>query len=206
MRIRWRLLGAMALVSAASPASRLEAQERADSLHSKILDEQRFLQVYLPAGYDSSAARKYDVVYVLDGEMLARFLPPIAAFEESNELMPPVIVVGIKNAFVPSVGQSSRERDLLPAHVEDSPLSGGADTFAKFLKDELIPFIARRYRTSGTNILFGHSYGGLFTVYLLLTQPTRSEPAQCARADCLRPPGVPAGGEGGLLHLPPRSG
>jgi hypothetical protein len=85
--------------------------------------------------------------------------------------MPPVIIVGIKNNYWYNINQDSRDRDLLPKHVEGSPLSGGADSFISFLKNELIPYINNKYSVTGTNILFGHSYGGMFTIYTFLTQP-----------------------------------
>lgn len=149
--------------------SNVSAQEKADSLYSNVLKEKRFIQVYLPDNFDSS--KKYDVLYVIDGEMLSRFVPPIISFAEENELMPPVIVIGIKNNYWYNINQDSRDRDLLPKHVEGSPLSGGADNFLTFINSELIPYINNKYSTSGKNILFGHSYGGLFTVYAFLTHP-----------------------------------
>lgn len=50
---------------------------------------------------------------------------------------------------------------------------GGADAFLDFLTDTLAPEIGRRYpEASGDDrILFGHSLGGLFTAYALLTRP-----------------------------------
>lgn len=149
--------------------SNLSAQEKADSLYSDVLKEERFLQVYLPDNFDSS--KKYDVLYLIDGEMLSRFVTPIRSFAEENELMPSVIIIGIKNNYWYNINQDSRDRDLLPKHVEGSPLSGKADSFLSFLKNELLPYINNKYPTSGNNILFGHSYGGMFTVYTFLTQP-----------------------------------
>ncbi|MFB6454925.1 alpha/beta hydrolase-fold protein [Chitinophaga sp. Hz27] len=140
----------------------LFAQERADSIFSPTLHEERYLQIWLPHDYDTT--KKYDVLYVLDAEMLGRFIPPIISFEEENELMPPVIVVGVRNNYWYDIGKDSRERDLLP--------SNQADKFLSFLGKELMPYINSRYSTSDKNILFGHSYGGLFVIYTLLDQPT----------------------------------
>jgi predicted alpha/beta superfamily hydrolase len=140
-------------------------------LHSTILGEERTIHVYLPAGYKAESADKYDVVYVLDGEMLVRFFPPVRAFAEENDLIPPLIIVGINNLYWYDKGLDSRDRDLLPTHVAGSPLSGGADRFAHFLVEELKPYIDRTYATSGRTTLFGHSYGGMFTTYMLLLYP-----------------------------------
>ncbi len=51
------------------------------------------------------------------------------------------------------------------------PTSGGGQSFRRMIATELIPLIDRRYRTTPFRILFGHSFGGLFTVDVLLTQP-----------------------------------
>lgn len=149
--------------------TKTHAQEKADSLYSNILKEKRFIQVFLPSGYKPGA--KYDVLYVLDGEMLSGLVTPVRSIEEDNEQIPPLIIIGIKNIYWFDKGTDSRDRDLLPRHVDGSPLSGGADRFLSFLKTELMPYINNKYSTSGKNILFGHSYGGMFTMYTLLTQP-----------------------------------
>lgn len=155
-------------VVAETPA---DNQAIVQTVHSNLLNEDRTVQVFLPAGYKPDSSTRYDVVYVIDGEMLGRFFPPVRSFDEENDLIPPVIIVGINNLYWYDKGTDSRDRDLLPAHVAGSPLSGGADTFIAFLKTELIPYIDKTYATSGHATLFGHSYGGMFTFYTFLTHP-----------------------------------
>jgi predicted alpha/beta superfamily hydrolase len=174
MKLRHILLALLCAGSSAAPAADASAgtygQEIQDKLHSIVLGEDRPIQVNLPVGYDP-AHRKYDVVYILDGEMVGRFVPPIRAFAEENELMPPVILVSIPNLYWYDRGQDSRERDLLPARVEGAPLSGGAEAFTRFIGNELIPYVDGKYAVSGRRVLLGHSYAGLFTVYTFLTHP-----------------------------------
>src|SRR3546814_19712655 len=60
----------------------------------------------------------------------------------------------------------------------EPPPSGGADDFLAFIEHELKPLIAQRYPVDARRqILFGHSYGGLFTLYTLFTK-------QIGRASC----------------------
>ena len=40
-----------------------------------------------------------------------------------------------------------------------------------FMYGKLIPNMDMDYRTSGFNVLMGHSFGGTFAVYSLLTKP-----------------------------------
>src|SRR5258708_16013648 len=49
--------------------------------------------------------------------------------------------------------------------------AGGADKFLSFIADELLPTIDRNYRTRPYRVLIGHSLGGLFAVYALMSRP-----------------------------------
>jgi hypothetical protein len=80
--------------------------------------------------------------------------------------MPEFIVVGIKN--------TDRSKDLFPEEVtyRDGTKAGGrADQYLDFVREELIPYIERNYRTQGFRILFGTSNTGFTTVYALLRNP-----------------------------------
>jgi tetratricopeptide (TPR) repeat protein len=74
-----------------------------------------------------------------------------------------MIIVGILNV--------ARTRDLTPTHVEDRETSGGGDNFLEFIEKELVPYVDERYRTQPYRVLFGHSLGGLFSVYTLFSEP-----------------------------------
>jgi predicted alpha/beta superfamily hydrolase len=50
--------------------------------------------------------------------------------------------------------------------------TGGADKFIDFLEKELFPFIEKNYNVkTDERCLGGYSYGGLFSVYVMLTRP-----------------------------------
>lgn len=133
-----------------------------ETIESEILGEQRVINVYLPPNYENSNLN-YPVLYLLDGG--AHFLHGSASsqFLSRNGLIPQMIVVGILNV--------DRNRDFSPTHEERIPTSGGADNFLNFLNDELVPFVDEKYRTSEFNVLMGHSFGGTFAAYSLLTKP-----------------------------------
>ncbi|MGH2622251.1 MAG: alpha/beta hydrolase [Sphingobacterium sp.] len=82
---------------------------------------------------------------------------------------PIIIGIGYGNAYLMD---SLRIRDYTypKALAQDSfPTSGGANSFYSFLKNELIPTIDRNYRTDKfSRTLMGHSFGGYFTLYVLL--------------------------------------
>ena len=55
--------------------------------------------------------------------------------------------------------------------MQPGTIHGHADKFVAFMKEELIPFINEKYRTTGDNTLFGHSHGGTCTMFTFLTEP-----------------------------------
>lgn len=135
----------------------------ADSIASVILNQKRTFRVLLPSNYDPKQDTKYDVLYVTDGEWNLQLASDIQRFLVESGFMPHNIIV--------SIHHPSRDKDLTPTAGEDSSIFGGADNFLSFLEKELIPYINKKYPASGTNTLFGHSYGGLFVTYALLTNP-----------------------------------
>lgn len=141
---------------------------------SEILKEQRKLLIYTPSDY--RADKKYQVIYVLDGEF--HFIPTVGIVNAlvSTGLMPDSIVVAIKTSI--------RVRDYLPSIV-DKPLSsqqkwiqskfprfGQANNFIQFIEKELIPFIDKNYSALPNRTLIGHSNAGVFALHTLLTAPS----------------------------------
>lgn len=135
-----------------------------DSVFSEILTESREFYVQFPEGFDPESDKKYPVAYILDGENLLPALNVTQKFY-SGGFVPDMILVGISN-------HKNRTRDLTPSLVEPSwEPNGGADSFLKFIGEELIPFVEGNYPVNAYRTLIGHSYGGLFAINTLLDQP-----------------------------------
>jgi len=131
------------------------------TIQSKVLNEERKLLVYKPVGYDQSQ-EKYPVLYLLDGHLQFHFCTGIIWSLSRFGRIPRMLVIGILN--------TDRNRDFTPTKVLN-PTEGGADNFIKFMKDELIPYIDKNYRTQPFRILNGSSLCGMFAIYTLLTAP-----------------------------------
>lgn len=160
----------LALVLLSAPAWPADAPT-VDRFPSAALGEVREYTVRLPDGYSRDPARRYPVVYVLDGRPLDGQTADAAADNARRGLSPELIVVGI-----PNMQPRGRARDFLPPSVsftrrDGSAFVGRADRFLRFLRDELAPRIERRYRTAAPRMLVGHSLGAIFVCYSLIESP-----------------------------------
>ncbi|MBK9421388.1 MAG: alpha/beta hydrolase [Flavobacteriales bacterium] len=141
------------------------------TFHSKILDQERVLNVHLPDGYADSTL-SYPVIYVLDGSANEDFphIAGLAQFMNMYDLLPQSIVVGIAN------NGRSRYHDFTGPTQSDSdkvwvPTYGGAADFIGYLEKEVEPMVKEHYRTSGHRTLIGQSLGGLLGMEVLFTKP-----------------------------------
>lgn len=132
-------------------------------LHSEILNEARTLQVFLPRGYEFSAL-DYPVVYLFHSDQVEEYFAEALSTLSmlSADLIPQVILVGIANV--------DRYRDFYPWPRGDG-WGGEAGVFLDFVRDELIPFVDREYRTKAYRILVGPQAAGVFGAFTLLEDP-----------------------------------
>ena len=140
------------------------------TFNSKILKETRRINVYLPTVYKESPILRLPVLYMPDGGIAEDFLHVAGLVQVSvgNETMRPFLVVGIEN--------TERRRDVTgPTENEkDKKIAarvGGSQAFRKFIREELMPQVKRRYRTTDETAIVGESLAGLFVVETFLLEP-----------------------------------
>ena len=150
--------------------AQVNKEVKKDSIYSNIFQEYKNIWVKLPENYNPKSQEKYPVVYVLDGGVQLKTLKAI--YENYlGHYLPNMILVGISN-------QTNRTRDLTTSQIkrygqtELNPNTGGAEKFTQYIEDELIPFIDKNYPTTPYRTLIGHSYGGLFTINMLINHNT----------------------------------
>nr|WP_297784898.1 alpha/beta hydrolase-fold protein [uncultured Allomuricauda sp.] len=124
-------------------------------LYSKILNEERGVQIYLPPSYQDSD-KTYPVVYVLDGQRFFLHVVSLGQSFQQFQLTPEFIIVGINNSY------PDRFRNF----------GEGKENFKGFLEDELMPYVNENFRTKGENLLFGWEYGGSFVFHMMMEEPT----------------------------------
>ena len=158
------------------PDTQVEAMTaKANGVHYK-------LYIGLPADYNASAAR-YPVLYLLDADYSFPIARTIVKHLSERDRLRKIIVVGIAcegcDQYESNAYRMNRTRDYTPRFVpaggygpQYQKVSGGAPKFLEFIRTELLPWMDRHYRTNPAERgLVGHSYGGLFANWVLLTAP-----------------------------------
>lgn len=133
--------------------------------------------VALPRSYADTPERRYPVLYVTDADYAFPVIRQIGRrLNVDGPKLQEFILVGLSYA-VGEEGMSSRRRDYTPTPngSKDAPadaVHGQGLAYAAYLRDHVLPSVARRYRTDESRRLFlGHSYGALLGTQILLTEP-----------------------------------
>lgn len=157
---------------AATPAP--EVLIHTDVREMRSTSNGRRYQIFTARPLQPAPPEGYVVIYVLDANIMFGTMVDAARSFSRRPYGRPTLVIGIG---YPADLDAQRERaiDLTPSLTADPPAdgaTGGAEAFLAFVQRELKPDIESRFpvdRTSET--LFGHSYGGLFTLYALVNDP-----------------------------------
>jgi hypothetical protein len=120
------------------------------------------------------------VLYLADANGLFASAVDTIRLMQLSAHLPPMLVVGI-GYRMGGIADTTviRARDLTPTYdpwfvryFPEMTMMGGADKFLAFIRDELQPWVGSQYRIDPANsAFFGHSLGGLFATYALLTKP-----------------------------------
>jgi len=124
-------------------------------IKSKVLNEDRQIQIYLPPNYKVSK-KKYPVLYVLDGQRFFLYAVSLSQSFNQFQLTPDFIVVGINTDY--------------PKRFQD--LGDGKERFIEFLENELTAYINLKFRTNDENLIFGWEYGASVVLNTMLSTPT----------------------------------
>ena len=165
----------MAQASDASQHQRLFLHK---AFESRLLPSNRDLIVYVPPEYEKELDRSFPVLYLHDGQNLFdgrtsfvsgrtwQVLEHTDSAIAADEIEP-LVIVGIYN---------TGDRRLAEyTHEYNWQMGGGeADAYGRLITQELMPWIAKRYRVKQDREntgLGGSSLGGLVSLYLGLKYP-----------------------------------
>ncbi|HTV01298.1 MAG TPA: alpha/beta hydrolase-fold protein, partial [Luteitalea sp.] len=149
-----------------------------EAFRSDILDNSRDVHVYLPPGYHDDEQRRFPVLYLHDGQNVFDVSTSFAgvewAVDETAERLvhagriAPLIIVAINHAG------ERRADEFAPTRDTHRHAGGDADRYARFLVDELKPYVDATFRTkpeASHTAIGGSSLGGLVTLHVGLTHP-----------------------------------
>ena len=182
-------VGSVTLGSAQEPAASPGVPVSLEStyehrLRSPLTGREFVIWVSLPPSYNATteASRRWRTLYLLDGRQSLQLALPILRLTNRGP-SGDMILVGVGYPLdargLPSCGALlCRDVDYIPPPFggptptagSGSP-PGGADVFLRVLKEEIIPLVEARYRTSSDRGLFGYSQGALFAMYSLFEAP-----------------------------------
>lgn len=137
------------------------------TIDSRVLGESRRINVYAPPAAGDGAL---PVLYMPDGGLGEDFLHVAGLVQVSvgNGTMRPFLLVGIENTErrrdLTGPTQNARDREI-------APRVGGSAAFRRFIRDELMPAVRGRFRTTGETAIVGESLAGLFVVETFLLEP-----------------------------------
>ena len=157
------------------------AQEIAEiknvTIDSKELNQQREILIYTPQSYNELTLQTYDVIYVFDAQNRELFdlTHSIMTFLERGRMF---IVVGITSPYNKELNYG-RSNDFVPkpVNVKVNPKDyfggnyGNTENFMKYIKNEVIPYVEKNYRTKNRRIVVGHSLGASFALYNFVKDP-----------------------------------
>lgn len=154
------------------------------SILSNITGINYKLYISLPRTYHQEN-NKYPVVYTLDADYSFAIAHNTIEHYVDRRDLPKLILVSIAyfgaNQDL-TLYRKNRLRDYTPTKAAMGVCGvgqnikkglGGGEKFLSFINSELIPFIENNYRIKKQDrTIVGHSAGGLFGTYALLTKPT----------------------------------
>ncbi|MCE1247591.1 MAG: alpha/beta hydrolase [Firmicutes bacterium] len=147
-----------------------------ENFYSHHLNNNRNIWVYLPPSYDTWTMKNYPVLYLQDGQNVFAGETAFGGVEWGvDDTVESLLRQGkIKEIIMVAVSNTT-DRESEYTHVPDPEYGGGnLPTYAKFLIEELKPFIDSNFRTKmgpeHTGIM-GSSLGGLSAFWLGWTFP-----------------------------------
>jgi len=138
----------------------IESQVKYETIKSTKLEQRREIKIQLPRGYDAEENKSYPLFIVLDGDYLFEAVAGNIDYYSYWEDMPESIVVGINQV-------DTRFDDTMYSEQNSLPIDKGS-AFFEFVGSELIPYIAKTYKTTNFRALVGHGETANYINYFLL--------------------------------------
>ncbi|QBY06167.1 alpha/beta hydrolase [Thalassotalea sp. HSM 43] len=162
-----------ASVSASASEPRFEVpRSTVVELHDETTSRTYPLFIKLPRSYHANTDNHYPVIYLTDALYSFQIASGATRYPMNIGRMEEAIIVAVSYSKG-SKGATSRVRDYTPSKASDWKMqTGDAEQHALFIRDNVIPYIEKNYRTQSQRRTFvGNSLGGLLGAYLLFKHP-----------------------------------
>ncbi|MFJ7954471.1 alpha/beta hydrolase [Lysinibacillus sp. NPDC096418] len=144
-------------------------------------DEKQPYRIMIAKPKKPAPAEGYPIIYTLDGNAFFQTFQDavrIQSVRPDVTGVEPAIVIGIGYPDERDFIRERRFYDFTPTPVQSNPLNekkwpktGGAYLFLEFIEGTVKPYLNQYYSINlNKQTLFGHSLGGLFSLYVLFTK------------------------------------
>ncbi|MFI8416670.1 alpha/beta hydrolase [Serratia sp. NPDC078593] len=153
---------------------------RFSDLRIRSKEGERHYRIRFAAPNQPPPAQGYPVIYFLDGNAVLMALNNELLSELAKDAHPPLLVmIGYDNAL--RIDAPGRAYDYTPQQPADQRgvhpgmphwRNGGADDFLQLIETKIKPAVEARFMVDRQRqTLWGHSFGGIFVLHTLFTQP-----------------------------------
>ena len=141
----------------------VNAQQTKEEIVSTKTGDTYEIIIRKPKIFDT--AKSYHLVYFTD----AGINSGKAILSQAEENIKNCILIGIAHK---GDWDTKRQRDFIPSDAGgySDKNFGQASKFFLFMKDELVPFINKRFTRQKSKIFIGHSFGGLLALYMSMKE------------------------------------
>lgn len=130
--------------------------------NSTELNDERYLKIYVPPGYNEDKTKLYPLTIVLDAEYLFDVYVGNSILFSAKEKAPEQIIVGInQNQF----NERVKDCDYLK---ENSLPTADSESFYRFIRSELLDYLEENYRLSPFKTIVGNTLTANFINYFLI--------------------------------------
>lgn len=154
-------------------ADSLSPDYQFSDLRFNSADGKRHYRIRIAQPRIAPPAAGYPVVYFLDGNAVLMELNASLLARLAAQKQPPVLVLLSYDNDL-RIDANGRSYDYTPAPLQTTGMrtNGGADAFLELIENQVKPAVAAKVAIDPQRqTLWGHSYGGLFVLHTLLTQP-----------------------------------
>ncbi len=132
--------------------------------NSEILQNERYLKIYIPPSYTSESEKHYPLTIVFDAEYLFDMYVGNSILFATKDEAPEQIIVGINQNY------NGERYDDCSYQKENSLPTQQSEAFYQFVKIELLDYLEQNYRISPFKTVVGNTLTANFTNYFLIEQ------------------------------------